>query len=203
MLGADADLFDAAMRGDAEAGQQALAAGACIEARNANGLNALLVVAAGGPGGAPLLEVLLAAGAEHDCEDEQGWSATVYAASGGVLPLLAPLLAAARAKPVSPRGASDGGGGGAWTPLARAAYRGHAAAVQLLLDDGASPFELALGRSPREWAVSAGHGAVAESLQCAERAAAAAAEAAAATAAMQPPASTAAASGAIEPSLSS
>ena len=166
LCAADAELFDAAMRGDAETGVAALSAGANVEAKNANGLCALLVLAAGGPGGAPLLEALLAAGAAHDVADAQGWSATVYAASGGVLPLLSPLLAAARQRG---GGSSSGGSStGGWTPLARAAYRGHAAAVELILSDGADPLELAEGRTPREWALSAGHASVAEAIERAE-----------------------------------
>ena len=91
-----------------------------------------------------------------------------------MLALLEPLLADAAARggaaarhaldaPVSPAGLARGGR--AWTPLTRAAYRGHANAVRALLRAGASRAAVTDGRDAAAWAAEAGHAEVVDVLR--------------------------------------
>ena len=160
LIGADAELFEGAMQGDEEKISEALAAGADVDVCNEPaGLCALAVLAGGGPGGSAALRTLLSAGARQQV-DAEGWHPLLYASSGGVLSLLEPLVADVLMR--GPRGLLDApaASGRAWTPLTRAAYRGHAHAVRVLLHAGAAPDVLTDGRDARDWASSAGHEAV-------------------------------------------
>ena len=160
LTGADAELFEGAMQGDAEKISDALQDGADVDAVNSPaGLCALAVLAGGGPGGAAALRALLAAGARQQV-DAEGWHPLLYASSGGVLSLLEPLVAEVISRGQHYMLDEPAARGRAWTPLTRAAYRGHAPAVRLLLRAGASPSVLTDGRDARAWAASAGHEAV-------------------------------------------
>jgi ankyrin repeat protein len=97
------ELFAAAMTGDVSAARAALAAGAAVDHRNANGISPLLVCA-GGMGPPALVELLLASGAAADGADRQGWSPLTFVCSSGQLPLVELLLGA---------GADVDGGAGA------------------------------------------------------------------------------------------
>ena len=91
------------MTGDVSAARAALAAGAAVDHRNANGISPLLVCA-GGMGPPALVELLLANGAAADGADRQGWSPLTFVCSSGQLPLVELLLGA---------GADVDGGAGA------------------------------------------------------------------------------------------
>jgi ankyrin repeat protein len=124
-------LFESVMTGNLDMAREALAAGADVRARNRHGI-APIHICAGGVGPAPMLALLLEAGAEADVRDATGWTPLIYVASSGQAPLLELLLGAG-----CDVDAVAAGDPARWTPLTRAAYRGHAHAVRRLLDAGA------------------------------------------------------------------
>ena len=123
----DSDLFMACMVGDSVL--PPLASGANPNYKNEHGITPIHVLC-GGVGPAASLQALLDAGADVDCMDPNLWTPLIYVASSGQLPLFNILVA---------------GGGNisheskdGWSPLSRAAYRGHAHIVDRLLQLGAT-----------------------------------------------------------------
>jgi ankyrin repeat protein len=150
-------LVEAAMTGDVEAATEAVAAGACVNWANVNHITPLMI-ATGGMGPLPMVRLLIAAGADVNTSDRGGWTPVLNVASTGQAALLPPLaeagarlLVAAQPATTAPGavltpfpasssaggdvdGDSDGAVRSGWTPLSRAAYKGHAAMVAALLD---------------------------------------------------------------------
>ena len=127
-LESDNDLFMACMVGDEEGVVGALASGANPNFYNPHGITPVHVIC-GGVGPAASLQHLLDAGADVDCMDPNLWTPLIYVASSGQLPLFN-ILVAGGGK-ISHE-SKDG-----WSPLSRAAYRGHAHIVERLLQLGA------------------------------------------------------------------
>lgn len=117
-------LMVAAGRGDADAVQRLLRAGADVNARNPNGGTALMYAAVNGD--PETLQRLLDHGAKVNLAGVNGWTALMVAAAKGHAPA-ARLLLKAGADP----GAADIF---QWTPLMRAAYEGRTGVVRVLLD---------------------------------------------------------------------
>ncbi len=80
---------------------------------------------------------------------QKGWTSLLFASSGGRLDLVETLVAAGADVNVA---AED-----EWRPVHRAAYRGHAHIVDLLLRRGADPTVPVAGKSALEWARDLGH----------------------------------------------
>jgi ankyrin repeat protein len=157
---ADGDLWLAAMTGDTDAATAALASGANPDVRNPNHLTPLVLCAGGiGSDDAPMMALLLAAGADPNCADKAGWTPLIFVASCGALPMIELLLAHARTDRHAVT--SDRG----WTALTRASYRGHAAAVRRLLEAGLRADATTEGRTPLQWAEAHGHADAAQVLR--------------------------------------
>lgn len=108
--------------------QQALIADAStLQPRYAQALDRQLMLAAGS-GDVARIKALLAQGARANAVDEWGNSALLYAAREGQMESARILLKA---------GAYVDGRGGAMSPMAAAALRGHAIVVRLLIRNGA------------------------------------------------------------------
>ena len=139
----DNDLFMACMVGDEEGVVSALASGANPNYLNPHGITPVHVIC-GGVGPAASLQHLLDAGADVDCMDSNLWTPLIYVASSGQLPLFNILVAGGGKLSHESK---DG-----WSPLSRAAYRGHAHIVERLL-------QLGVTVSPRaiELATQEGH----------------------------------------------
>lgn len=160
-------LFFAAMTGDLELAVASLAAGADANYRNQHGISPLLVVAGGAASNVGIMDALLSSSADPDLPDNEGWTALIYAASSGQMPLLRSLLqagASVHARSAEKEGTAGGGAGGApapptggWTPLTRAAFRGQAEAARALLAAGADPAATTAGRDAYALAVEGGH----------------------------------------------
>jgi hypothetical protein len=121
---AAAALLAAAERGDADAAQRALAAGADVDARDARRRTALII--AGETGHIAVARVLLAARADVNALDDRRYDALTQAAARGDHALVALLLeAGADVRLIT----SPYGG----TALIAAAHHGHVEAIRLLL----------------------------------------------------------------------
>jgi ankyrin repeat protein len=103
-----------------------LAAGAVVDARNANGGTALMYAVSAGD--IAMMRLLLGAGADANARARIGWTPLLVGAAKGRDGAIV-LLLAAGADPNE----TDAYG---WTPLMRAVSAGHAAAVDALLDAG-------------------------------------------------------------------
>ncbi|MDV3516519.1 ankyrin repeat domain-containing protein [Stenotrophomonas sp. C1657] len=123
---ADAQLRDAASRGDARAVRKALDAGADLEARDGQGRTALLLATHGNSVDAA--RELIEAGADVNAKDAMQDSAYLYAGARGLDEILALTLAHG----ADLRSTNRYGG----TALIPAAERGHVATVRTLLRAG-------------------------------------------------------------------
>jgi len=156
-------LFFAAMTGDLDLAQASLAAGADVNYRNQHGISPLLVVAGGAASNVGIMDALLSSSADPDLPDNEGWTALIYAASSGQMPLLRSLLHAGASVHARSAEKEEGAAGapapptGGWTPLTRAAFRGQADAARALLAAGADPTATTAGRDAYTLAVEGGH----------------------------------------------
>ena len=123
---ADAQLRDAARRGDAEAVREAITQGADLEARDGQGRTALLLATHGN--NVDAARELIEAGADVNAKDALQDSAYLYAGARG----LDEILAMTPAHGADLRSTNRYGG----TALIPAAERGHVATVRMLLRAG-------------------------------------------------------------------
>ena len=126
----DAELFTAALHGDAARISSLLSAGARVLSHNNMNASPLLAAAAGGHAAAA--RALLAAGADVNAADVFGATPLIAAAREGHLPVVK-LLLGAGAEVLGPVVVADGGGA-----LLRAVRRGHLDVALALVTAGAT-----------------------------------------------------------------
>ncbi|BAU48876.1 ankyrin [Sulfurifustis variabilis] len=151
-------LMYASVRGDLDTVTALLEKGAEVDARASNGWTALMIASASGY--ADLAAVLVDAGANVDAADIYGWTPLMRAIHEGRTEVVRLLVKRARPT-LEARDEADA------TALHHAAVVGSLESARLLLERGADRGARdRAGRTPAMAAAEAGHGALAELLEC-------------------------------------